>query len=267
MRCRNCHTVMMETDPECPACHSSAERATAPAPGPIGQPSNMLKLLPMFGGALGGLVYAGLASSQANVPSTAAHRTSASYGSSPIKRLFGLLLLLGGGLFLVLAFVHFCNTWKIARRTPKTVTAAELCRKDYTDTAPAWIAYTFAESKPLDVTVTRRRLGGGGDVPARCLLVSAENKWLLATVAQGFEGNILVGRLVPLDPASSQHLIEQLRKLEPAPSALLPYEFNAVDGSASDQRQRFTAVAVIAIIGLAGLWLGVYLLRGRRRPA
>jgi hypothetical protein len=75
-----------------------------------------------------------------------------------------------------------------------------------------------------------------------------------------------VGRLLPLDSPASQLLIERLRKIEPNPSALLPYEFNAVDGSASDQHLRYTAAAFIAVFGLLGLLLGLYLIRGRRRP-
>jgi hypothetical protein len=175
------------------------------------------------------------------------------------------LLILGGGLFLLLAFVHICDTWKIARREPKVVTAAELRRPKTTKMPTAWIEYTFAESKPTELTVTRTRLGNGGDVQARCLLVRVEDKWLAATVALGFEGDTLVGRLLPLDSPSSQSLIERIRKLEPNPSALMSYEFNGVDGSASDQRQRFIAAGVIAAIGLLGVLLGVHLFRGGRR--
>src|SRR5262249_4730622 len=187
--------------------------------------------------------------------------------SSPLKWLCGLLLILGGGLFVVLALVHACDTWNIARRQPTVVTAAELCRKEYTESAPDWLVFTFSGSKPAKLTVTRQRLGHGGDVDARCLLVRVEDKWLVATVAPGFEGNNLVGRLLPLDSPSSHSLIGRLRKLEPNPPALLPYEFNAVDGSASDQRLRYMAAAWIAFFGLLGLWLGLYLFRAGRRPA
>jgi hypothetical protein len=226
----------------------------------------MLKLLPIFGGAIGGLLYAGLTSSQASVPSGAPHATSGTSGSSSLKWMFGLLLILGGGAFLVLAFVHFHDTWQIAQREPTAATAADLCRKDYLESAPAWIAYTFAESKPTKLTVTRQRLGHGGDVQARCLLVRVEDKWLLATVAAGFEGNNLVGRLLPLNSSSSQSLIERLRKAEPARLALLPYEFNAVDGSRSDQQQRYAAAGLIAFFGLMALVFGLGLVRRRRRP-
>jgi hypothetical protein len=69
-----------------------------------------------------------------------------------------------------------------------------------------------------------------------------------------------VGRLLPLDSPASQLLIERLRKIEPNPSALLPYEFNAVDGSASDQRIRYSGVAWCAFFGVVGVSLGLCLL-------
>src|SRR5262245_27689802 len=70
MRCRNCHTVMMDTDPECPSCHASAASATAPPPGPMSNnPSGLLMTLPIFGGAIGGAIYGAITASQAEATS------------------------------------------------------------------------------------------------------------------------------------------------------------------------------------------------------
>ena len=266
MRCRNCHTVMMESDLSCPTCHASAASATAAAPGPISSPSGMSTLLPIFGGAIGGALYGALNSPAGRPLPRGAARAPRS--SNPLKWTIGLLLILGGGLFLPLALVHVYDTWDLARREPQVVTAAELrCTQDPKALPAAWIAYTFEESKPTELTVTRRRLGLGGDVQARCLLLRVEDKWLIASVAVGFEGNRLVGRLLPLDAAASHSLLERIRRIEPDPSALLPYEFNAVDGSASDQRLRYMGAAWCAFFGLLGLLLGVRLVCGKRRPA
>ena len=266
MRCRNCHTVMMESDLSCPTCHASAASATAAAPGPISSPSGMSTLLPIFGGAIGGALYGALNSPAGRPLARGAVRAPRS--SNPLKWTIGLLLILGGGLFLPLALVHVYDTWDLARREPEVVTAAELRRTEDPRALPAaWIAYTFEESKPTELTVTRRRLGLGGDVQARCLLVRVEDKWLITSVAAGFEGNRLVGRLLPLDAAASRSLLERIRRIEPDPSALLPYEFNAVDGSASDQRLRYMGAAWCAFFGLLGLLLGVRLVCGKRRPA
>jgi hypothetical protein len=175
-----------------------------------------------------------------------------------------LVLILGGGLFLLLAFVHFCDISKIAHRETKTMTAVELCRlKDYQSASP-WIAYTFVGSKLTNLIVKRPRLGHGGDVKAHCLLVRTGERWLVATVAPGFEGNTLVGRLLPIDSPSSRVFIEESRKLELNPSDLLPYEFNAVDGSASDQRLRYLTAAFVALFGLPCLLFGLHLFRGKR---
>ena len=74
-----------------------------------------------------------------------------------------------------------------------------------------WIAYTFEGSKPAELNVTRPRLNHGGDVEARGLLVQVDDNWMFVSVAPGFEGNRLVGRLCPLDPALSKSLTERLR--------------------------------------------------------
>jgi hypothetical protein len=228
-------------------------------------------MLPIFGGAFGGLIYAGLtAASQPEAgwtgPPTSSGSNAPQRSSGVRKKILGALLILGGCSFLALASVHFYDTWNIAQREPTVVTAADLCRKDYTATAPDWIAYTFSESKPANITVTRQRLGRGGEAEARCLVVRADKKWLIATVGPGFEGNNLVGRLLPLDSPASQSLIERVRKVAPNRAALLPFEFNALDGSASDQRQRYTAAGFIAVFGVLGLLLGLYFFRCGRRP-
>src|SRR5262245_22618257 len=270
MRCKNCHTVMMDTDTHCPSCHSSVERATAAAPGPIAnKPNGLLMALPIFGGALGGLAYAALTAGQhePSYPAPAPVRTSAASrptsGSRPVRRILGVLLMLGGVLFLAGGLMHVVDTLAIARREAKLVTAADLGREDYAKSAPSWIAYTFAESKATGQTVTRRRLGKGGEAQAQCLLVRVENHWLLATVAAGFEGDNLVGRIMPVDSPSSQSAIERARKQEPQ-LAILPYEFNAVEGCASDQQVRYVAGGGVAALGFAGMVLGWYLFRGRR---
>ena len=276
MRCRNCHTVMMETDPECPVCHASAASATAAAPGPFNDNKPGLgMMLPIFGGAIGGAIYAGIkiANASSNSPGwtstwdTAPSANRSTSSASPLKWLFAILLILVGGLFLLAAIVNFFDTWKVSRWEPKVVSAAQLCKTDGAKAAPApWLAYTFEESKPTDVIVMRRRLGKAGDVKAQCLLVRVQEKWLLATVPSGFEGNQLVGRLVPLE-SPPQQVVEKIRGIDPKQSVLLPFEFNAVDGSASDQRQRFITAAVLAFFGLLALFLGVWLIRGKRRPA
>lgn len=266
MRCRNCHTVMMDTDTHCPGCHASVARATAAAPGPIEAPSPMLTMLPMFGGAIGGAIAGAIiAGSTATAPSSPPG--SLSYGApprrgpGPLRWTFGILLMLGGALFLLLGPALLYDTWKLAQRKPQMITAAELGRKEGSASlAGAWTAYTFEESKPTGLTVTRRRLGLGGDVEARCLLVRVEDKWLMATVTPAFEGNQLVGRL---NPSPSKDLIQRVTKIEPS---LLPYEFNAVDGSTNDQRLLYIRSGWYAGFGLLGVLLGMRLVI-RRQPA
>jgi hypothetical protein len=273
MRCRNCHTVMMETDLECPICHSSVERPTAAAPAPFNDNKPGLGLLlPMFGGAIGGAIYGAIkvaeaSSNPAGTTSTwgtsrCAYQTGSHSAKSPLKWFFAIIFMLLGGVFLLVAVVNFFDTWKVSRWEPKVVTAGELRKAMDSKKSPgAWIAYTFDESKPTNLVVSRQRIGRRGEVKSPCLLVRVEDKWLIATVAPGFEGNELVGRLVPLE---SQQETERIRKIEPTAN-LLPYEFNAVDGSASDLQTRFIAVGILAFLGLAGLWVGVWMVRGRRQ--
>lgn len=268
MRCRNCHTVMMDSDQICPSCGASAASATAAPPAlGGGKPNGLLLLLPMFGGALGGLAYGALTAGQNQAPARA---SSSSSGWRLCKGIFGVLLIVFGGLFLVAASVHFAETWRIAHRQPKLMTSAELSRTFDPGSAPAWIAYSFAESKPANLTVPRRRLGHGGDVQARCLFVRVDDKWLLASVDTGFRGDRLVGRLLPIE-SSPDSLIERIRKDRSSPSPLLPYEFNAIDGSASDQQVRYTGAGLVSVFGVLGLCLGTCLLgsggRKQQHPA
>ena len=264
MRCRNCHTQLMDTDRACPSCHASKASATSDAPGEFTKPPGWVNMLPMFGGAIGGVVAGAIIASSA--ASSGTTRSTAAYsGSSPVKKTFGIILILGGLLFLVCAAGIFYNAWRIAKWIPKEVTAAELRpTKDPTTYPGFWLAFTFEASKPAEMTVTRQRLYHGGDVEARGLFVPVEDKWMFVSVAPGFAGNRLVGRLSPLDPDLSKTLIERMRTIEPNPPALLPCEFNAVDGCDSDRRQRYTGAAVCAFLGMSGVWPGLLLCRRRR---
>src|SRR5579871_2627382 len=124
MRCRNCHTALMDTDLVCPSCRTSRACATAAAPEPTGEPSHLLKMLPIFGGALGGVLYAGLTACEAGAATASPPRSGGTWAASSCKRPFGILLLLAGGLFLALAVVQAADTWSVARREPTVVTAA-----------------------------------------------------------------------------------------------------------------------------------------------
>lgn len=266
MRCRNCHTQLMDTDAVCPSCRASRGSATSAAPGEFTKAPGWVNMLPMFGGAIGGAVAGAIIASTENSGgtrySTAAPPTR---GSSPVKRMFGLLLLLGGLFFLVIASVVFYNTWQIAQWVPKEVTAAELSQTRDPKSYPGpWLAYTFEAAKPAEMNVTRQRLKYGGDVEARGLFVPVEDRWMFVSVAPGFEGNRLVGRLSPLDPALSKPLLERMRKMELNSAALLPFEFKAVDGCESDRRQRYAGAAACAVLGLVGLVPGLLLRRKRR---
>lgn len=262
MRCRNCHTQLMDSDQVCPSCHASRASATAAAPGEIKQAPGWVNLFPMFGGAIGGAIGGVIASSMTSTGVTYSTAAPASGGLRPVKKMFGLFFILGGGLFLLGAAVVFYNTWKIAQWVPREVTAAELRQANDPKSYPGpWIAYTFEASKPTPISVTRQRLNQGGDVQAHGLLVAVEDKWMFVSVAPGFEGNRIVGRLSHLDPTLSKPLIERIKKIEPNPQALLPYEFHAVDGCPSDRQQRYTGAGVCAFFGLLGVFPGLLLCR------
>jgi hypothetical protein len=145
------------------------------------------------------------------------------------------------------------------------VTAAELGRPDFAASAPDWIRFTFAESKPTGVAVKRIRQSGGVEADARCLLVRVDSHWLVATVPPGFEGNELTGYVVPIDPATSRPMLELIVKAQPKVTAILPFEFNGVEGSPSDQRLRYTVAAILGCVGLVGALLGVYIIPFRSR--
>jgi len=238
--------------------------ALADAPGEFKKPSVWVNLLPVFGGAIGGAVACAVTASSNHSRGTSYAAASRS-GSSPVKKRVGVILILGGLLFLVCAAGIFSNAWKIAHWVPKEVTAAELRATKDPKTYPGpWIAYTFEASKPAEMTVKRERLNHGGDVEARGLLVAVDDQWMFVSVAPGFEGNRIIGRLSPLDPKLSKDLVQWMHKKDPNSPALLSCEFNAVDGCASDLNQRYTGAAFSAVLGVAGVWPGLRLCRRRR---
>src|SRR5262245_60460364 len=106
MRCRNCHTQLMDTDRACPSCHSSRARATSDAPGEFAKPSPWVNLLPVFGGAIGGAVAGAIIASSGGTT----YAAPVQRGSSPVKKMFGLVLILGGLFFLIIAAAAFHNT-------------------------------------------------------------------------------------------------------------------------------------------------------------
>src|SRR5262245_21779594 len=131
MRCKNCHTVMMDTDTHCPSCHSSVERATAAAPGAIpNKPNGLLMALPVFGGALGGLAYAALTSGQTAASPAGYAPAGPSGGSGSGRKIAGIVLMAASGLLLMLASMQGFDAWDIARRVPKEVSATQLTQTD-----------------------------------------------------------------------------------------------------------------------------------------
>jgi hypothetical protein len=188
-------------------------------------------------------------------------------GSSPVRAVFGFLFLLAGVGLLALAGMQYWNTWELAERKAHAVTAADVLKAKDPGSLPArWLSYTFEQSRPAGVSVTRNRSGASGTVQATCLLVQVGDKWLIATVAPGFTGNRLVGRLLTLNLAASKDVIRQIRAGQPTPVDLLPYEFNAVDGCESDHQIRYEQAVSVGIVGLPLLLLGLWLVC-RRRPA
>jgi hypothetical protein len=187
--------------------------------------------------------------------------------ASPLRRLIGVVFLLGGLGLLALGGLHAWNTWEIAQRQPLPISAAELQQaKDSSSWSGAWVSYTFAQSKPTGMALIRRRSGGVGEVQAPCLLVQAGDKWLIAAVAPGFRGNRLVGLLLPAAP-DAEELGRRIRAGQKAPPVLLPYEFNAIDGCESEHRLRYEQAGIVGFVGLLAVVLGLVLVRGRRQPA
>src|SRR5207247_5211179 len=99
----------------------------------------VLMVVAIFGGLLGGLAYGALTHGQGSVSPGASTRGGKTSGPSPVRWMLGLLFMIGGGLFLMVAGVQTFEIVKIVRREPKAVTAAELCREDFVEAAPGWL--------------------------------------------------------------------------------------------------------------------------------
>src|SRR5262245_59602581 len=148
MRCKNCHTVMMDTDTECMSCHATVERATAGPPELAGdKPNGLLLMLPMFGGLLGGLMYAAIVASNSSGSGRGSGGGSSGAGVlKTLKILLGVFFILGGGLFMVVAFIQYNGVNDIAQRAPTVATPAELRTRSYVASPPAWVSFPFEES-------------------------------------------------------------------------------------------------------------------------
>jgi hypothetical protein len=261
MRCKNCHTVMADIDTHCVSCGATAESATAAPPALTGEkPNGLLLMLPLFGGLLGGLIYAGLVANESGGSGRRGGGGGGTGAWKTIKTLFAMALLFGGGLFMAVGFFQISAVRDISQRDPTTATATDLRMRDFVEKPPFWVSYTFEESKPIEGKVKRQRKGHGGEVEARCILVRVEHKWLFATVAEGFEGNELVGQIMPMDSPVSKPMIDRLRDQQSDPKTILPYEFYAVEGCPSDQTFRYTVAGWIGGIGLTAFVAGLFLL-------
>jgi hypothetical protein len=264
MRCRNCHTVMMDTEPECPACHAPAYAAPGVADYKGGNDDAGLRTLIGLGGGAVGLALYEMATSggggqQAAGPARVGYAPGRPSGNGPLKRLLGLLFLLAGGAFLVVSVQHLINHRTVLSQSPRAVTAAEIRKAEKPSAAPGgWLSLTFEKGQQTGLSVVRRR-PGGLEVQATYLLVQAEDKWLLATVPSGFNSNRLVGRLYVLPPSTSEELVGRIRETQPTapPPALLPYEFEALDGDENEQRTQYYAAGIVAVVALLGLGLGL----------
>jgi hypothetical protein len=262
---------MMDSDPECPVCHAAAppDGSDVPQPGGTNPNAGLGVMFGLFGGAIGAGLF-GLFTSLNSAGSGRARRTAAAptQGGGALRKLFGFGFLVAGGGLLTLGLVHFWHTWELTHRKAREVSAAELLKVKAPEKAPAsWISYTFEESVPVGMAVIRHRLGVGGEVQAPCLLVKAGERWVLTTVAPGFKGNRLVGRLLPQTFPTSKEVAQKLRDGKAPVPVVLPYEFNAIDGCESEHTLRYTGVGIFGFVGLLGLWLGLRLVRGGARPA
>jgi hypothetical protein len=200
-------------------------------------------------------------------PAAIAHAQPSGSGSTSVRGVLGFLFLLAGVGLLALGAIQAWDTWELAEREARAVTAAELAQAQGPASAPAgWLSYTFARSKPAGVSVLRNRVGGSGSVEAPCLLVQVGDQWLVAEVAPGFSGNRLVGRLQALNSPAARDLVRRIHANQETPVALLPYEFVAIDGSESEHQVRYEQAASFGLIGLPLLVLGLWLVC-RRRPA
>ncbi len=272
MRCRNCSTVLMDTDPQCLRCGAPAP-SDEPAGGMSEAERSNLRFLSWFGFGILGMLVFDLCTSVGSGSRRSARRVAAAgavqpRGGSPVRRLIGAVVLLVGCGLLAIGVSGAWDTWELANRKPLAVNAAELRQATGPHSLPEpWISYTFEKSKATGLAVVRKRLGTGGDVTAPVLLVQVGDRWLIASVGSGFRGNRLVGRLQELPAESSKELLRRIRAGQTPPPDLLPYEFNAIDASAGELQARYVAAGILGLLGLLGLVLGLRMVRGGRRLA
>src|SRR5437016_5553393 len=98
MRCRNCHAVLMDSDPACPFCRAPAPTGAPDAPAADSGSPGLRILFILCGGLIGLAIYhmlCGIGSSmQPSGRRSAAMANMRPGGSSPVRAVFGFLFLL-----------------------------------------------------------------------------------------------------------------------------------------------------------------------------
>ncbi len=275
MRCRKFHTVLMDSDPECPVCHAApiAGPGVADYKSDSSGNAGVRALVGFAGGLVGLAIYDSLTSSGSDQQPARGSRGRAAgprprRSSGAGRRFVGLVVLCLGVGLVVLGVQQFLDIRDAVPQKPHVVTAAELVKAEGPEAPPeGWISYTFTKGKDTGFRIARRRLARSGEVQATIVIVQVEEKWLIASVPPDFDSNRLVGRLQPLDPPASQDLVRRIRQGQPTPINLLPYELNAVDSSESDQRTGYIMAGCFGLIGLLGSLQGLCMFLGGSRSA
>jgi hypothetical protein len=220
MRCRNCSTVVADTDPVCPACHAflgSRNTAAVAAVRRDGLLITWSRQSPVFKWGAGGLMLVG-----------------------------GVVAILIGAAIALQAKEDF-------ERGAKTVTEAELSQVDDPDALQGtWIAYDSPKTIETGTKLEYISALKKQKIHSRFVLLSVGKSWMMAEVSPKFTGRHYVGEIRELSHSPlGEKVMADIRRRQPEETKdLLPYYLFAVKTFEQGTRGQYITAGGVGLFGL-----------------
>jgi hypothetical protein len=223
MRCRNCLTVVGDTDTVCVVCHTplvSQGAAFTPA---------------------------ARAARRAGLLVTWSRRSPA------FKWGCGGLMLIGGCLAILVGAAFALEAKEASQRGPKAMTEAELAKVENPATLHGnWIEYDSPQSIETGTELEYISALKNGKIHSRFVLVRVGKGWMMAEVSPKFAGQHFVGEIKPLSHSPlGEKVLQDIRRRQPTETqTLLPYYLDAVRTYEMGTRSQYLTAGGVAFMGL-----------------
>ncbi|HEY1377878.1 MAG TPA: hypothetical protein VGF55_13850 [Gemmataceae bacterium] len=237
MRCRNCHTLLADTDTECPGCHSTqVPRVVAVA----------------------------AAARRDGLLVHAARRSAA------VRWGCGGLLLVIGGLAVLIGLVIYLEAQRASEGGPKPMTEADLGKvEDAAALVGTWVAYDSPKTVETGTQLEYLSALKKDRIHSRFVLLRVGGGWMLAEVKPAFTSQHYVGEVRELSHSPlGEKILQDVRRRCPAETkTLLPYYLNADQTYDMGVRGQYVTAGGVALFGLLAAAFAVKMFTAKRVAA